>query len=97
MIKIGNALKNEINKESLERDLSYAGLYESVYKPAFNRAEKALMDGKPSDKFNGNEWDYAIDAVNKSNKLKGLSKKYGKKISIVDTGPSENNWKYKIE
>ena len=81
-------------RDNISADLSRAGLYEKVYQPSFDKAESLLTSGYKGKRYGKNEWEYALSRVNKSKVLGVIGKKYGHKISIVDTGPSENNWKF---
>jgi len=90
-------IANTDDYDDIGMDLSNAGLYDKIYKPSFNKAEKAFESGNKGSVFGKNEWDYALSRLNKSKNVRNISKKYGKKITIVDTGPSEDLWKFKVE
>ena len=84
-------------------ELGRLNLYDRVYTPVFDDAE-SLFDGVTSReqaqtierKIGGNEYVAAYRAVNNHPDKKRLERKIGKKIHIVDMGPSEDAWKFAL-
>ena len=85
--------KSSIDKLRQKIDADISRLYKTIYKPNFDKAEKAHTSGKGKG-FGKHEWDYALSSVNKSKALRSIGKKYGVSINIRDTGPSEGSFKY---
>jgi hypothetical protein len=70
----------------LQNKLAPLKLYEKVYVPTRDKAEKNLSIEDPGA--------YALAAVNKS--LSKFKKTYKRDFAIIDTGPSEEAWKVKF-